>query len=629
MDSNDEEALDVDVRNYSKALSKLGISKFLSASAEERDRLTEDEILNTVFYSSVIEGNRLDTDAAKLLINGGFVELQGRLPDYIELLNHKKLYEYIAAMKNSSISYSEVIRVHDLLFEGIIGSHNGPRNAISTVGSYIAETPENIKDGVERSLQFLNRQADSQTETFLEALNFHIKFVSVHPFEDGNGRVTRLFFNRHLIKDGMHPLCISNTDKPLYFDSLAAFHSSGYMQGFVASMLYFYTRNNEREIADMLKAGREGYANDPFSLAIADSMLISSKSIDDAALNADMRFLYSSDKAESKQAALWLMSQAGNTDRELIGKALEDKNPKVRAMGLFAVEMLFCRRSRNGLDSYYGILRKLALEDNDYVIRSEALYMMGRRGKPYLDTELIEKIAKEDGVMLLPLFNAVKNTTENVDAVELIAPFLNDNRRDVRLLAYQAMAMSAPSRDIPKILDKIDTLDFETKASVIRRLSALDYSTKESKLNSKHVAEWISKVAEGDSEVRDILLYALSLCSRVNGTYAPWLEKVAAGMMSDKNERAYAIYALSRVDEAGQLNRKYDMSISTDNTLSENIAIFLSGDRGIDRKAERLFDINSKELHLAGEAELKKAMEENIFGIYFLSLCRENLERWR
>ena len=231
--------------------------------------------------------------------------------------------------------------------------------------------------------------------------------------------------------------------------------------------------------------------------------------------------------------------------------------------------------------------------------------------------------------LILPLFNAVKNTTENVDAVELIAPFLNDNRRDVRLLAYQAMAMSAPSRDIPQLLDKIATLDCEVKASVIRRLSALDPSTKDSRLDSKHVAEWISKVAEGDSEVRGMLLYALSLGSGVNGMYAPWLEKVAGDVMSDKNERAYAIYALGRVDEAGQLNRKYDMSISTDNTLSENIAIFLSGDGDLDRKAEELFDINSKELHMVGAVELKKTMDRNIFGSHFLSLCRENLEKWR
>ena len=393
-------------------------------------------------------------------------------------------------------------------------------------------------------------------------------------------------------------------------------------------MLYFYIRDSKKEVADMLKTGRERYVNDAFSLAIADSILISCKSMDSEALKTDMRFLYDSNEIESRQAALWLMSQAGNADIKLIGRALEDNDPSVRAMGLFAVETLFCRKSREDLNSYYKILRKLALEDNDNGIRSEALYMIGRRGKPYLDTELIEKVAREGGVMLLPLFNAIKNTVENVDAVKLISPFLTGTTRDVNILAYQAMAMSAPPEDIPQLLDKIATLDYETKASVIRRLSAVNPSTKDSKLNSKYVAKWISKVAEGDSEVRSTLLYALALIPSVSCEYAPWLANIAGNKTADKDERAYAIYALGRIDETERPNCKNGMQISTNNSLPENIALFLSHCGDPSHEAEELFDINSKELCIVGAVELKKMMDRNIFGTRFLSLCRENLEKW-
>ena len=58
---------------------------------------------------------------------------------------------------------------------------------------------------------------------------FHIRFLKIHPFEDGNGRCARIITCFHLLKNNLAPVCISRDKKSLYceyienndFDNLA------------------------------------------------------------------------------------------------------------------------------------------------------------------------------------------------------------------------------------------------------------------------------------------------------------------------------------------------------------------------------------------------------------------------
>jgi Fic family protein len=49
---------------------------------------------------------------------------------------------------------------------------------------------------------------------------FHYKFVRIHPFDDGNGRVARLVMNYILMKAGYVPIVIKSKDKAQYIDAL-------------------------------------------------------------------------------------------------------------------------------------------------------------------------------------------------------------------------------------------------------------------------------------------------------------------------------------------------------------------------------------------------------------------------
>jgi hypothetical protein len=64
------------------------------------------------------------------------------------------------------------------------------------------------------------RNAALEHHPIIVAAKLHYDFVLIHPFDDGNGRVSRLLMNYHLLRHGFPPVIIKSEDKKNYLAAL-------------------------------------------------------------------------------------------------------------------------------------------------------------------------------------------------------------------------------------------------------------------------------------------------------------------------------------------------------------------------------------------------------------------------
>ena len=178
-------------------LSSLGFDSKLRAMAEN---LTHD-----VVYSSGIEGIRLNVDQVRSSIARklGIENVKYTAPShYVDsvvgvmleavqhydlILNKEKLCAWQAAFFPAGYSEGSQIEVgqyrtnEEYIISGMFG-----REKIH----YIAPSPERVDIEMQKFLTWFN--AEEPVSSIIRSAIAHFWFVSIHPFEDGNGRLARI-----------------------------------------------------------------------------------------------------------------------------------------------------------------------------------------------------------------------------------------------------------------------------------------------------------------------------------------------------------------------------------------------------------------------------------------------------
>ncbi len=81
---------------------------------------------------------------------------------------------------------------------------------------------------------FLRRRKKSVELNAVELAAYtHAEFVRIHPFEDGNGRTSRLIMNYQLMVNGFLPISISKESRLDYFNALEAYAVSSNLLPFI------------------------------------------------------------------------------------------------------------------------------------------------------------------------------------------------------------------------------------------------------------------------------------------------------------------------------------------------------------------------------------------------------------
>jgi Fic family protein len=72
-------------------------------------------------------------------------------------------------------------------------------------------------------VKLLTNYNSIQSKTFEDIVEFHTLFETIHPFQDGNGRVGRLVLFKECLKNGIIPFIIDDDKKLFYYRGLKEF----------------------------------------------------------------------------------------------------------------------------------------------------------------------------------------------------------------------------------------------------------------------------------------------------------------------------------------------------------------------------------------------------------------------
>ena len=173
------------------------------------------------YTSNHIEGNTLTRRETALVIEEGITTGGKPLKDYLEAKNHADAFRYILDVlsKKKSITQDDILKIHAIVLKGIDDAFAGRyRNIRVRIkgSSVVLPNPMKVPDLMAEFEKYLQTEKDAITR----AIMGHFKFVSIHPFVDGNGRVGRLLMNLILLQNGLWPIIIRPRDRKKYISSI-------------------------------------------------------------------------------------------------------------------------------------------------------------------------------------------------------------------------------------------------------------------------------------------------------------------------------------------------------------------------------------------------------------------------
>lgn len=157
------------------------------------------------YNSNAIEGTSLSLRETSLIINEGIVPKNVSLREVNEAKNHKEALEFLLKY-NGDVNEGFILKLHSIILKNIDDNNAGKYRKVPVLiaGSDVkfphhSKVPQLIKTLVKWYKS--NKKAMHPFE--LAAL-FSMKFVSIHPFIDGNGRCSRLLMN-YILKKNTYP----------------------------------------------------------------------------------------------------------------------------------------------------------------------------------------------------------------------------------------------------------------------------------------------------------------------------------------------------------------------------------------------------------------------------------------
>ncbi len=192
--------------------------------------------IDLTYNSNHIEGSKLTQDQTRYIYETNSIGIEDgavNVDDIMETVNHFRCIDLIIDKANYELSESFIKKLHFILKTNTKSSNN-ERFAVgdykkypNIVGNMETVQPENVAQEMQKLLKKYNA---GKSKNLTEILDFHYNFETIHPFQDGNGRIGRLIMFKECLKNNIVPFIIDDEIKLFYYRGLKEWkNEKGYL----------------------------------------------------------------------------------------------------------------------------------------------------------------------------------------------------------------------------------------------------------------------------------------------------------------------------------------------------------------------------------------------------------------
>lgn len=239
----DDAVQPVDARTYAKSTVRKSYSPLLEQidalkkqldscrplTPAEVEAIREVFLVEHTYNSNAIEGNTLTLQETALVLQGITIDRKP-LKDHLEAVGYKEAFQYVEelAKQDKPLTEFEIKSIHSLVLADRPEDKGTFRRVNVRIAGAMTEPvqPYLIEPKIEELLEDYKNWAQTMHIVERVAL-FHLRFESIHPFIDGNGRTGRLLMNLQLIREGLPAVNIKYSDRRSYYDAFDEYARTG------------------------------------------------------------------------------------------------------------------------------------------------------------------------------------------------------------------------------------------------------------------------------------------------------------------------------------------------------------------------------------------------------------------
>lgn len=245
------------------------LNEYLSLGINQQLDYDKFYLYSIITHSTAIEGSTVTEIENQLLFDEG-ISANKPMSEQLMNLDLKAAYEqsFVYAKAHTDFSIELLCKLASLVmkntgstYKNIAGEFSSAKGDLRLLNvsagrggkSYLAW--QKVPDRLQAFCNWLNKERKNINKKDIQKiyeLSFeaHYRIVSIHPWADGNGRMSRLIMNMIQYEAGVIPSIVKKENRAEYIQSLALSQENDDSSTFVEFMLNHHIENLQKQIAE-------------------------------------------------------------------------------------------------------------------------------------------------------------------------------------------------------------------------------------------------------------------------------------------------------------------------------------------------------------------------------------------